>query len=170
VTYHDPCYLGRHNKLYAPARRVLDLIPGIARVEMAKSARKSFCCGGGGGRMWMEETIGKRVNMERTEQALAVSPDRVAVACPFCMTMFDEGLKTKGVEESCDVLDVAEIVAACMENGKGATQAASEKGTPAATEKGTQPASGEATQAASGEATQAASEKGTRAASEKSDS
>lgn len=115
VTYHDPCYLGRHNKVYLPPRHILDNVPGIVRQEMTNHSRKSFCCGAGGGRMWLEETIGKRINIERTEQALETKPDRVVVACPFCLTMFDEGLKLKEVDESCGVLDIAEIVAGCMD-------------------------------------------------------
>jgi Fe-S oxidoreductase len=120
VTYHDPCYLGRHNKVYFPPRNILNQIPGIKTQEMARNSRKSFCCGGGGGRMWLEEHIGKRINVERTEHALAVKPDRVAVACPFCLIMFDEGLKAKEAQEYCKALDVSEIVAQCIEEPKPA--------------------------------------------------
>ena len=114
VTYHDPCYLGRHNKIYHQPRDILDHIPGIAVQEMARNSRKSFCCGGGGGRMWLEEHIGKRINVERTEQALEVKPDRVAIACPFCLIMFDEGLKAKEAQEYCKAMDIVEMVAASM--------------------------------------------------------
>lgn len=114
VTYHDPCYLGRHNKIYQPPRDILNHIPGIVVKEMARNSRKSFCCGGGGGRMWLEEHIGKRINVERTEQALEVKPDRVAVACPFCVIMFDEGLKAKEALEYCKPMDISEMVIASM--------------------------------------------------------
>ncbi|KPJ64297.1 MAG: hypothetical protein AMJ45_06130 [Syntrophobacter sp. DG_60] len=114
VTYHDPCYLGRHNKVYFPPRYILDHIPGIVRKEMTRNFRKSFCCGGGGGRIWLEEYIGKKINVERTEQALETKPERIAIACPFCLIMFDEGLRVKGAQEYCKVLDIAEMVTASM--------------------------------------------------------
>ena len=115
VTYHDPCYLGRHNKVYRPPRYILNHVPGIVTQEMPRNSRKSFCCGGGGGRMWLEENLGKRINVERTEEALETKPERIVIACPFCLTMFDEGLSTKEAQEYCKVLDIAEIVAACIE-------------------------------------------------------
>jgi Fe-S oxidoreductase len=110
VTYHDSCYIGRWRDSYDGPREILRSVPGIELQEMQLSKRQSFCCGAGGGRMWMEEHEGKRVNIERTDQALATDPDTIAVACPFCMTMFDDGLKNREAE-GIDLKDLAEIVA-----------------------------------------------------------
>ncbi|HLF06868.1 MAG TPA: heterodisulfide reductase-related iron-sulfur binding cluster [Thermoplasmata archaeon] len=111
ATYHDPCYLARYNDLTDPPRELLK-DAGHEVVEMRRCYRKTFCCGAGGGRMWMEENIGKRVNIERTEEALATGADLVAVACPFCMTMLSDGVKSKGLEEKVAVKDIVEIVTA----------------------------------------------------------
>lgn len=110
VTFHDPCYLGRYAKGYEPPREILTRL-GVRKTEMEKSRATGFCCGAGGGRVFLEETIGKRVNVERTEQALATGAKTVAVGCPFCMTMITDGTKAKDVEESVRVKDLAEIVA-----------------------------------------------------------
>jgi len=110
VTYHDSCYIGRWDESYENPRNVLDSVPGVIRQEMELNKKQSFCCGAGGGRMWMEETKGKRVNIERTDQALATEPDAVAVNCPFCLTMFDDGLKNRGADDV-ELLDLAEIIA-----------------------------------------------------------
>jgi Fe-S oxidoreductase len=110
VTFHDPCYLGRYAKEYEPPREVLRRVE-LKTAEMANSREKGFCCGAGGGRVFLEETIGSRVNVERTEQALATGATTVAVGCPFCMTMITDGTKTKNVEESVQVKDLAELVA-----------------------------------------------------------
>jgi Fe-S oxidoreductase/nitrate reductase gamma subunit len=109
VTYHDSCYLGRCHQIYEPPRQILRAISGLKLKEMEKSYFRSFCCGGGGGRMWMEEH-GKRINETRVEQALEVKPDIIATACPYCLTMFEDGLKAKGMEESVKVLDIAELL------------------------------------------------------------
>jgi Fe-S oxidoreductase len=110
VTFHDPCYLGRYNQTVEPPRDVLARL-GAKTVEMEKSRQNGFCCGAGGGRIFLEETIGKRVNVERTEQALATGAKTVAVGCPFCMTMLTDGTKAKNVEDSVQVKDLAELVA-----------------------------------------------------------
>jgi Fe-S oxidoreductase len=111
VTFHDPCYLGRYARQFEPPRETLGRL-GVKAVEMEKSRERGFCCGAGGGRVFMEETIGKRVNVERTEQALATGAGTVAVGCPFCMTMMTDGTKTKDIEDSLQVKDLAELVAA----------------------------------------------------------
>ena len=115
ITFHDPCYLGRYNDVYDAPRDVLGLIGGVKTVEMKRSRDRSFCCGAGGGRMWMEEREGKRVNLERTEEALALSPDTIATGCPFCMTMLTDGVKEKGASEKVAVKDIAELVLEAME-------------------------------------------------------
>ncbi|MEI6805091.1 MAG: heterodisulfide reductase-related iron-sulfur binding cluster [Myxococcaceae bacterium] len=110
ITFHDPCYLGRYNKQYDAPRESLVAI-GAKTVEMSFSKQKSFCCGAGGGRMFMEETIGKRINHERTDQAMATGATTIATGCPFCMTMMSDGVNDKGVGEQIKVKDIAEIVA-----------------------------------------------------------
>ena len=92
VTYHDPCYLGRHNQVYTPPRELLQGLPGAELNEMERSGERSFCCGAGGARMWMEESIGKRINDNRTAEAVATGADQIAVGCPFCRVMLSDGL------------------------------------------------------------------------------
>jgi Fe-S oxidoreductase len=110
VTFHDPCYLARYNDTVDPPRAVLAGL-GAPAVEMERSGKNGFCCGAGGGRIFLEERIGKRVNVERTEQALATGARTVAVGCPFCMTMMTDGTKAKAVEGEVQVKDLAELVA-----------------------------------------------------------
>ncbi|MBI4818824.1 MAG: (Fe-S)-binding protein [Deltaproteobacteria bacterium] len=114
VTFHDPCYLGRWNQEFEAPRRSLAAVRSLQMVEMENSKRTSMCCGAGGGQMWKEEKLGTRVNLKRTEEALATGADTIAVACPFCMTMIEDGVKSANKEESVKVLDVAEVIAQAM--------------------------------------------------------
>jgi Fe-S oxidoreductase len=113
-TYHDSCFLGRYNNIYDQPRQILSAIPGLKLVEMERNLSKSFCCGAGGGRMWMEEDIGDRINNERTKQAIAAGADTIAVGCPFCLTMMSDGIKDNQVSETMNSLDIAEIVLKSM--------------------------------------------------------
>jgi Fe-S oxidoreductase len=108
MTFHDPCYLGRYNDVYDAPRELLDRVG--TRVEIKRNRDRSFCCGAGGGRMWMEEKEGKRVNLERTEEALATGADVIGTGCPFCMTMLTDGVKEKDASGTTAVKDVAELV------------------------------------------------------------
>jgi Fe-S oxidoreductase len=110
VAYHDSCYYGRYNNVYDAPREVLAHIPGMELREMQRHKHTGMCCGGGGGWMWMEEPRDKRVNHLRVEQALATDPEAIAVSCPFCMIMLEDGVKAKNVEEKVRVLDVVELV------------------------------------------------------------
>ncbi|MCR4418376.1 MAG: (Fe-S)-binding protein [Ignavibacteria bacterium] len=111
LTYHDSCYLGRYNEIYNSPRETLKSINGIELKEMKRSFDKGFCCGAGGGRMFLEEKEGKRINIERTEEALSLNVDTIATACPFCMTMMTDGVKAKDAADNVQVKDIAEIVA-----------------------------------------------------------
>ena len=115
VTYHDPCYLGRHNGVYAPPRELIGALPGVDLREMERSGQKSFCCGAGGARMWMEEKLGTRINLNRTTEAVETGADKIATGCPFCRVMLSDGLTAKQADgsarESVEVQDVAQILA-----------------------------------------------------------
>jgi Fe-S oxidoreductase len=110
ITFHDSCYLGRWNNIYEQPRAVLNALPAARTVEMKSNHDQSMCCGAGGGRMWMEEKIGKRVNVARTEQALDTHAGVVASSCPFCMTMLTDGVKTKEMQDKVKVMDIAELI------------------------------------------------------------
>ncbi len=118
ITYHDPCYIGRHNGVYAPPRELLEVLPGASYVEMERNSERSFCCGAGGARMWMEETIGTRINNARTAEAVGTGADQIAVGCPFCRVMLDDGLTAAQAEgnarEEVEVLDVAQMLLASV--------------------------------------------------------
>lgn len=118
ITYHDPCFLGRHNQVYEPPRELLGAIPGSTYAEMPRNSEKSFCCGAGGARMWMEETLGSRININRTEEAIATGADQIAVGCPFCRVMLSDGLTAKQADGEArvevEVLDVAQMLLASV--------------------------------------------------------
>ena len=121
VTYHDPCYLGRHNEDYTAPREVLASVPGLASKEMHRCKERGFCCGAGGARMWMEERIGKQINVERVDEALGLDPDMVGTACPFCMVMLSDAVtaakQSGGAKESVEVLDVAQLLLNAVKRG-----------------------------------------------------
>lgn len=110
IAYHDSCYLGRYNNIYDIPRQILTSIPGVKVLEMERNKQDSMCCGAGGGMMWIEEKQGKRINVERTEQALSVNPSMIGSNCPYCLTMLSDGIKAKEVEEQVKTMDIAEIV------------------------------------------------------------
>jgi Fe-S oxidoreductase len=114
ITYHDSCFLGRANDIYEEPRKILRAIPGVSLVEMERNHVRSFCCGAGGGRMWMEEKIGTRINQLRTEQAVRTKANLVGTACPYCLTMIGDGIKEKGLEESMASFDLSELVTQAM--------------------------------------------------------
>ncbi len=118
ITYHDPCFLGRHNQVYEPPRELLAVIPDTKFTEMPRNAEKSFCCGAGGARMWMEETIGERINLNRSKEAVATGASQIAVGCPFCRVMLSDGLTslqaTGAAGDEVEVLDVAQLLLASV--------------------------------------------------------
>ncbi len=119
ITYHDSCYLGRHNDIYIAPRKVVGSIKGLQIIEMPRNGTKGMCCGAGGARMWMEESIGTKVNDERAQEAISTGATRVATACPFCYIMMDDGVKAAGKEESdVKVADIAIHVLDALENGE----------------------------------------------------
>ena len=115
ITYHDPCFLGRHNKVFTPPRAIIDAVPGTTAEEMPRCKNRGFCCGAGGARMWMEERIGKRINTERIEEALALNPDTISTACPYCLVMLGDAIAAKkssgDAPDTLEVVDVAQLLA-----------------------------------------------------------
>jgi Fe-S oxidoreductase/nitrate reductase gamma subunit len=125
ITYHDSCYLGRHNDVYLAPRKVVGSIAGVEVVEMPRSGTAGMCCGAGGARMWMEETIGTKVNDERAREAIATGATRVATACPFCYIMLDDGVKGAGKDESqVRVADISIHLMEALDNGRALAAAA----------------------------------------------
>ncbi|MBY8886604.1 (Fe-S)-binding protein [Streptomyces sp. PTM05] len=125
ITYHDPCYLGRHNKVYTPPREIIAKVPGLRNEEMHRHKERGFCCGAGGARMWMEERIGKRINNERVDEALSLNPDIVSTACPFCLVMLTDSVNGKkndgAAKESIQVVDVAQLLLDSVKTPKDGT-------------------------------------------------
>jgi Fe-S oxidoreductase len=118
ITYHDPCYLGRHNQVYSPPRELIEVLPGTSFTEMPRHRERSFCCGAGGARMWMEEKLGERINLNRTTEAVETGADQIATACPFCRVMLSDGLTTKQAEKTArdevEVIDIAQLLLASV--------------------------------------------------------
>jgi Fe-S oxidoreductase len=131
LTYHDPCFLGRHNKVYTPPREILEAVPGVQATEMHRCKSRGFCCGAGGARMWMEERTGKRINTERIEEALALSPDTISTACPYCLVMLGDAVSAKKASgqasDTLEVVDVAQLLARSV-------TASDQQGSPASVE------------------------------------
>jgi Fe-S oxidoreductase len=121
ITYHDPCFIGRHNQVYEPPRELLAAIPSTTFAEMPRHGTRSFCCGAGGARMWMEERLGERINANRTAEAVATGAGQIATACPFCRVMLSDGLTSLqaagNASEDIEVLDVAQLLLASVRRG-----------------------------------------------------
>ena len=121
LTYHDPCFLGRHNKVYTPPREILNQVPGVQATEMHRCKERGFCCGAGGARMWLEERIGKRINTERIDEALTLDPDTVSTACPYCLVMLGDAVNAKKAageaKDTLEVIDVAQVLARSVRSG-----------------------------------------------------
>jgi Fe-S oxidoreductase len=124
VAYHDPCYLGRYNDIYEQPRAVLKAVPGLELREIGCNRDRALCCGAGGARAFVEERVGKRINHVRVEQALAVEPQLVATGCPYCLMMFEDGTRARGVYETLPVADLAEIVERSLDGGRAGRGAA----------------------------------------------
>jgi Fe-S oxidoreductase len=130
VTYHDPCFLGRHNRVFAPPRHLMEDIPGVQAQEMHRCKERGFCCGAGGARMWMEERIGKRINTERIDEALGTDPDTISTGCPFCLVMLGDAVAAKKgsgeARESLEVVDVAQLLVRSVAVPAGAVAVSAE--------------------------------------------
>ncbi len=114
ITYHDPCYLGRYNDVYDAPRAVLEAIPGVELREMKRARNNALCCGAGGGRMWLEEHVGRRMNQNRMDDALQTGAPTLAASCPFCTSMFEDGIKGKDAGDQIRLMDIAELVSLSM--------------------------------------------------------
>jgi Fe-S oxidoreductase len=115
ITYHDPCFLGRHNKVFTPPREIMEQVPGVQTQEMHRCKNRGFCCGAGGARMWMEERTGKRINTERIDEALGTDPDTISTGCPYCLVMLGDAVAAKKAsgeaKDTLEVVDVAQVLA-----------------------------------------------------------
>ena len=132
LTYHDPCFLGRHNRVFTPPREILEAVPGIRAEEMHRCKERGFCCGAGGARMWMEERTGKRINIERIEEALALSPDTISTSCPYCLVMLGDAVAAKKAngeaKDTLEVVDVAQLLARSVSPVRETGQSAAVRG------------------------------------------
>src|SRR5262249_23671858 len=119
ITYHDPCFLGRHNPVFTAPRQIMEQVPGVRAQEMHRCKERGFCCGAGGARMWMEERIGKRINTERIDEALGTDPDAISTGCPYCLVMLGDAVAAKKgsgeAKESLEVVDVAQLLARAVQ-------------------------------------------------------
>jgi Fe-S oxidoreductase len=131
ITYHDPCFLGRHNRVFTPPREIMEQVPGVQAQEMHRCKERGFCCGAGGARMWMEERIGKRINIERIDEALGTDPDTISTGCPYCMVMLGDAVAAKKssgeAKESLEVVDVAQLLARSVQPPAAAVAAGPEE-------------------------------------------
>ena len=136
ITYHDPCFLGRHNKVFTPPREIMEKVPGVQAQEMHRCKNRGFCCGAGGARMWMEERIGKRINTERIDEALGTNPDTISTGCPYCMVMLGDAVSAKKssgeAKETLEVVDVAQVLARSVRRPEAPAAAAAPEPEPAA--------------------------------------
>jgi Fe-S oxidoreductase len=122
LTYHDPCFLGRHNRVFTPPRQILEAVPGVQATEMHRCKERGFCCGAGGARMWMEERTGKRINTERIEEALTLDPDTITTSCPYCLVMLGDAVAAKKAsgeaKDALEVVDVAQLLARSIKDSE----------------------------------------------------
>jgi Fe-S oxidoreductase/voltage-gated potassium channel Kch len=136
ITYHDPCFLGRHNKVFTPPREIMEKVPGVQAQEMHRCKNRGFCCGAGGARMWMEERIGKRISTERIDEALGTDPDTISTGCPYCMVMLGDAVSAKKssgeAKETLEVIDVAQVLARSVRRPEAPAAAAAPEPEPAA--------------------------------------
>ena len=136
ITYHDPCFLGRHNKVFTPPREIMEKVPGVQAQEMHRCKNRGFCCGAGGARMWMEERIGKRISTERIDEALGTDPDTISTGCPYCMVMLGDAVSAKKssgeAKETLEVIDVAQVLARSVRRPEAPAAAAAPEPAPAA--------------------------------------
>jgi len=140
ITYHDPCFLGRHNRIFTAPREIMEQVPGVRSQEMHRCKERGFCCGAGGARMWMEERIGKRINTERIEEALGTNPDTISTGCPYCLVMLGDAVSAKKssgeASPTLEVVDVAQLLARSVRAPAPASAPGSAPGEPGAGEPG----------------------------------